>query len=85
MLIEKGKEENDSNLQLINEESETIADEEKVKDIIENFWGDLFCLKENASYGVKKELVDDGGMILGVRQGCPLSPLLFNICVRLEH
>ena len=33
---------------------------EKVKDIIENFWGDLFCLKGNATYGVKKELVDGG-------------------------
>ena len=29
----------------------------RVKDIIENFWGDLFCLKGNAIYGVKKELV----------------------------
>ena len=28
--------------------------------IIENFWGDLFCLKGNATYGVKKELVDGG-------------------------
>ena len=42
MLIEKGKEANDSNVQLMNEEGETIADEKKVKDIIENFWGDLF-------------------------------------------
>ena len=57
MLIEKGKEADDSNVQLMNEEGETIADEEKVKDIIENFWGDLFCLKGNATYGVKKELV----------------------------
>ena len=55
MLIEKGKEANDSNVQLMNEEGETIADEEKV---IENFWGDLFCLKGNATYGVMKELVD---------------------------
>ena len=60
MLIEKGKEANDSNVQLMNEEGETIADEEKVKDIIENFWSDLFCLKGNATYGVKKELVDGG-------------------------
>ena len=50
MLIEKGKEADDSNVQLMNEEGETIADEEKVKDIIENFWGDLFCLKGNATY-----------------------------------
>ena len=34
MLIEKGKEANDSNIQIMNEEGETIADEEKVKDII---------------------------------------------------
>ena len=46
--------------ELMNEEGETIADEEKVKDIIENFWGDLFCLKGNATYGIKKELVDGG-------------------------
>ena len=26
--------------------------------MIENFWGDLFCLKGNATYTVKKELVD---------------------------
>ena len=26
--------------------------------MIENLWGDLFCLKGNATYGVKKELVD---------------------------
>ena len=50
MLIEKGKEANDSNVQLMNEEGETIADEEKVKDIIENFWSDLFCLKGNATW-----------------------------------
>ena len=42
MLIEKGKEANDSNVLLMNEEGETIADEEKVKDTIENFWDDLF-------------------------------------------
>ena len=39
--------------------------EKKVKDIIENFWGDLFGLKGNATYGVEKELVD-GGMKYGV-------------------
>ena len=39
---------------------ETIADEEKIKDIIENLWGDLLCLKGNATEGVKKELVDGG-------------------------
>ena len=35
MLIEKGR-------KLINEEGETIADEKKVKDMIENFWVDIF-------------------------------------------
>ena len=44
----------------MNEEGETIADKKKVKDIIENFWGVLFCLKWNATYGVKKELLDGG-------------------------
>ena len=33
MLIEKGKEANDSKVQLMNEEGETIADEKKLKDI----------------------------------------------------
>ena len=28
--------------------------------MIANFWDDLFCLKWNATYGVKKELVDGG-------------------------
>ena len=60
MRIETGKEANDSNVQLMNEEDETIDDANKVKDIIENFWGYLFCLKGNATYGVKKELVDAG-------------------------
>ena len=32
MLIEKGKETNDSNEQSMNEEGETIADEKKVKE-----------------------------------------------------
>ena len=60
MIIEKGKEANDNNVQLMNEEGETIADEKKVNDIIEKFWGDFFCLKGNATYGVKKELVGGG-------------------------
>ena len=45
---------------LMNEDGEKIADGKKVKDMIENFWGDLFCLKGNATHGVKKELVDGG-------------------------
>ena len=46
MLIEKGREANDSNVQLMNEKGETIADEKKVKDMIENFWGALFFERE---------------------------------------
>ena len=42
MLIEKGKETNNSNVKLRNEEGETIADEKKVKDITKNCWGDVF-------------------------------------------
>ena len=60
MLIEKGKETKDSNVKLMNEEGKTTADENKVKDMIDNFLGDLLCLKGNATYGVKKELVDGG-------------------------
>ena len=45
MLIEKGKEANDSKVQLMNEEGERIADEKKIKDIIENSWGDPFLLE----------------------------------------
>ena len=32
----------------------------RLKNTIENLWGDLFCLKGNETYGVKKELVDGG-------------------------
>ena len=49
MLIEKEKETNNSNVKLINEEGATIANEKKVKDMIENFWGDLFCLKRECN------------------------------------
>ena len=49
MLIEKGKEANDSNVQLMNEEGEAIADEEKVKVIIENFRGDLFLFERECN------------------------------------
>ena len=58
MLIEKGKE-NDSNVKLMNEKGETIAGEKNVKDMIKS-WGDLFCLKENTTYGVEKDLVGGG-------------------------
>ena len=60
LFIEKGKETNGINVKVINDEGKTIADEKKVKDMIVNFWGDVFCLKGNATYGVKKGLVDCG-------------------------
>ena len=60
MLIEKKKETNDSNVKLMNEEGETIAGEKKGKDMVEIFWMIFFCLKENVTYAVKKELVDGG-------------------------
>ena len=60
MLIEKGKETNDSTVKLMNEEDETIANEKMVKDMDENLWGDPFCLRGNTTYGIKKELVDGG-------------------------
>ena len=46
MLIEKGKE---TNVKLMNEEGETIADEKKVKDMIANFWGDLFLFERECN------------------------------------
>ena len=49
MLIEKGKEANDSKAQLMNEEGKTIADEKKVKEIIENFCGDLFLFERECN------------------------------------
>ena len=44
----------------MNADSEAIADENNVKDMIEKFWGDIVCLDGNATCGVKKELVDSG-------------------------
>ena len=38
----------------------TTSSESSPQTIIDNFWGDLFCLKGNATYDVKKELVDGG-------------------------
>ena len=49
----------------MNADGETIADKKKVKDMIKQFLGDLFRFQGNATYGVKKELVD-GGMKYGV-------------------
>ena len=49
MLLKNGNEANDSNVQIINEWGETIADEKKVKDIIENFWGALFLFERECN------------------------------------
>ena len=60
MLIEKGKETNDSKLKLIDDDGETIDDERIIKAMIEKFWGDLFCMIGDATHGSKKEIVDGG-------------------------
>ena len=60
MLIEKGKETNDSKLKLINDDGETIDDERMLKAMIEKFCGDLFCMNGDATHGSKKEIVDGG-------------------------
>ena len=54
MLIEKGKETNDSKLKLIDDDGETIEDERMLKVMIERFWGDLFCINGDATHGSKK-------------------------------
>ena len=56
MLIEKGKEKNDSKLKLIYDDGETIDDERMLKAMIEKFWGDLFCMNGDATHGSKKIL-----------------------------
>ena len=33
-----------------------------MEEIIEKFWGDLFCVNGKAKYGFMKELVDGGGV-----------------------
>ena len=38
MIIRKGKENNDSKVELINEDGETIEDEREVKEMIGEFW-----------------------------------------------
>ena len=58
MLIRKGKENNDSKVKLVNEDGETVDDEREMGEIIEKFWGDLFCVNGKAKYGIMKELVD---------------------------
>ena len=60
ILIEKGKEKNDSKLKLKDEDGESIDDEIMLKAMIENFWGDLFSMNADATHGSKKEIVDGG-------------------------
>ena len=60
MLIEKGKEKNDSKLKLIDDDGETIEDEIMLKAMIEKLWGDLFSMDVDATHGSKKEIVDGG-------------------------
>ena len=60
MLIEKGKEKNDSKLELIDDDGETVDDEIMLKAMIEKFWGDLFSMNVDATHGSKKEIVDGG-------------------------
>ena len=54
MLIEKGKEKNDSKLKLIDDDGETIDDKIMLKAMIEKFWGDLFSMNVDATHGSKK-------------------------------
>ena len=60
MLIEKGKEKNDSKLELIDDDGETVNDKIMLKAMIEKFWGDLFRMNVDATHGSKKEIVDGG-------------------------
>ena len=60
MLIEKGKETNDTKLKLIDDDGETIDNERILKAMIEKLWGDLFCINGDATHGSKKEIVDGG-------------------------
>ena len=60
MLIRKGKEKNYSKVKLVNEDGETVNDEREMEEMIEMFWGDLFCVNGKAKYGIMKELVDRG-------------------------
>ena len=54
MLIEKGKEKNDTKLKLIDDDGETIDDERMLKAMIEKSWGDLFCMNGDATHGSKR-------------------------------
>ena len=58
MLMEKGKEKNDSKLKLIDDDGVTIDDEIMLKAMIVKFSGDLFSINVDATHGSKKEIVD---------------------------
>ena len=60
MLIEKGKEKNDSKLKLIDDDGKTIDDEIMLKVMIDKSWGDLFSMNVDATHESKKEIVDGG-------------------------
>ena len=47
-------------MKLIDDDGETIDDEIMLKAMIEKFWGDLFSMNVDATYGSKKEIVDGG-------------------------
>ena len=57
MLIEKGKENNGSKLKLIDDDGETIDDEIMLKAMSGKFWGDLFSMNVDATYGRKKDCI----------------------------
>ena len=57
MLMEKGKEKNDSKLKLIDDDGETVDDEIMLKAMIEKFGCDLFSMNVDATHGSKKEIV----------------------------
>ena len=52
MPIGKGNENNDSKVKLINENGETEDYEMEKEEMIEKFWGDLFCVNGKTKYGM---------------------------------
>ena len=61
MLIRKGKENNDSKVELVNEDGESVDDKREAEEMIETFWGDIFCVSGKANYSIMKELVENEG------------------------
>ena len=60
MFTRKRKQNNYSKVKLVNKDGDTIDEEREVKNIIEKFWGILFCVSEKANYGTMKEHADEG-------------------------